>query len=291
MNRYSRAGFTLLETAIVLLVIGLLSAGVLIGRDLVVAANVRMAIKQHETYVTAVRAFQDKYHCLPGDCANASDYWTEASSAICYGTWWGNGDPVFPNVCNGNGNTRIEWGYPTAAAGEVHGFWEQLALSGILQGSFTGVRARVTPGDGTLDGWPFTVKGGVNAPANPIADNACWSVLSTANDPDDNPRSDTFYPESIENIFTLGSSLNLPTGNLDYCYNPSFTANAAWNIDTKVDDGKPGTGKVNGWLGGSGRTPDCLILNTGDPVNEPDKPEYNVTKEGYVCSLIFRDGI
>jgi len=62
-----RGGFTLIELSIVLVIIGLLVSGVLVGRDLIAAAELRSQISQIEGYNTAVRTFQLKYGGLPGD--------------------------------------------------------------------------------------------------------------------------------------------------------------------------------------------------------------------------------
>lgn len=287
-------GFTLVELSIVLVIIGLISAGILVGRDLMTSAAINSSIKQHETFVAAVYAFRDKYDCLPGDCVHATDYWPDAVTTVpepvCTSAGWGSGNPISPNVCNGNGDGRLEWGFPSFGNGEVHGFWQHLSLAGMIKGGYSGSRIRSSGAPYSGDGWPFSVTGGVNAPASSLSDNACWSVLSSSNDPPDNPRRDTFHPLLVENIMTLGSSHNGHSGNLDYCYNIGFTAVAAFNIDTKIDDGKPGTGKVNGWLGGVERAPDCLVLNTADPVGQPELSVYNVQQDGDICALIFRDG-
>lgn len=67
-------GFTLVELSIVLVVIGLLVGGVLAGRDLIRAAEIKSVISDLDKIQTAVNVFYNKYHCLPGDCANATDY-------------------------------------------------------------------------------------------------------------------------------------------------------------------------------------------------------------------------
>jgi prepilin-type N-terminal cleavage/methylation domain-containing protein len=288
-------GFTLVELSIALVIIGLIAGAVMIGRDLIEIAKVRSVVKEHQAFIAAVKTFQGKYRCLPGDCDHATDFWEDASTVagqtFCGGPSWGSGDPIYPRVCDGDGDGLISWQFPTFGEAEVHGFWEQLALAKLIFGDYSGVRVRVDSPPYAWDnhGWPFTVKGGVNAPDSIMGEITSWSALSTSNTPDTNPRSDTFHPDVIENILTLGDPLNPPTGYMDYPYNPSFSATAALAIDSKLDDGKPGTGRVNAWLGG--RAPDCILLNTPDPVGEPDLPVYNTANRGKVCSLLFRDGL
>lgn len=69
---YNKSGFTLIELSIVLVIIGLIVGGVLMGRDMIAAAQVRSQIKQIEDLETQINTFRLKYNCLPGDCANAT---------------------------------------------------------------------------------------------------------------------------------------------------------------------------------------------------------------------------
>src|SRR5262247_3820854 len=88
MKRYAR-GFTLIEIAIVLVIIGLLLGGVLKGQELITGARVRNLISQQDGIKAAFFGFQDRYRALPGDYAAA-----QANIATAGG--------------NGNGNGRIE---------------------------------------------------------------------------------------------------------------------------------------------------------------------------------------
>jgi len=60
-------GFTLIELSIVLVIIGLVAGGVLVGRDLIKASEIRATISQKIRYDTAVNTFKLKYNGLPGD--------------------------------------------------------------------------------------------------------------------------------------------------------------------------------------------------------------------------------
>ena len=72
MSQRTCLGFTLIELSIVLVIIGLIIGGILVGKDLIVAAANRAYISQLEKYNTATNAFKLKYGCLPGDCAIAT---------------------------------------------------------------------------------------------------------------------------------------------------------------------------------------------------------------------------
>lgn len=72
MKQRAQSGFTLVEIAIVLVIVGLLLGGVLKGQALIDSAKVRNAISQMDGMKAAMFAFQDRYRALPGDMANAS---------------------------------------------------------------------------------------------------------------------------------------------------------------------------------------------------------------------------
>src|SRR5579884_1113289 len=63
------SGFTLIELSIVLVIIGLITGGILTGRDLIDAAAQRAQISQIQKYNVALRTFQGKYGGFPGDLA------------------------------------------------------------------------------------------------------------------------------------------------------------------------------------------------------------------------------
>ncbi len=68
----NKAGFTLIEVSVVLVIIGLLVGGVLVGKDLIESAKIRAQITQISDMETQINTFRVKYNCLPGDCTNAT---------------------------------------------------------------------------------------------------------------------------------------------------------------------------------------------------------------------------
>ena len=71
MSLRKQQGFTLIEIAIVLVIIGLLLGGILQGQSLINSARVRNLISQVDGVKAAFYGFQDRYRALPGDFSQA----------------------------------------------------------------------------------------------------------------------------------------------------------------------------------------------------------------------------
>lgn len=113
----AQQGFTLVELAIVLVIIGLIIGGVLVGRDMVASATIKAQVNQLDKYKTAVMVFKDKYRALPGDMPNATQFGLG-----------GNGDGDGKLAPFQLGNTNYE---------QVN-FWYHLATAGLIAENVTG---------------------------------------------------------------------------------------------------------------------------------------------------------
>src|SRR5450631_879960 len=79
----SQAGFTLVELAIVMIIIGLLIAGVLKGQQLIGNAKVTAQVAQIKAIDAATSTFKDMYAALPGDISNAITRLPNCAAAPC----------------------------------------------------------------------------------------------------------------------------------------------------------------------------------------------------------------
>jgi len=121
-KRYLQQGFTLVEMAIVLVIIGLLLGGILKGQELITSARVRNIADQNSGVQAAYYGFIDRYRQVPGD-------WSQANAV-----------QSIPGVTTGgNANGRLD-GSP--AWGEALALWEHLSKSGFIQGNYTGGTAQ-----------------------------------------------------------------------------------------------------------------------------------------------------
>ena len=76
-----QSGFTLVEIAIVLVIIGLLLGGVLKGQELIVQARIKNILNDFTGITTAVYAYQDRFKALPGDDRNGAR-WADLGSTV-----------------------------------------------------------------------------------------------------------------------------------------------------------------------------------------------------------------
>ena len=113
-------GFTLVEIAIVLVIIGLLLGGILKGQELINSARVRNLADTASGIQAAYYGFIDRYRRVPGD-------WNAADAALGIGVdITGGGDD------NGRlDHTAGPWNEPNA-------LWEQLSKAGFINGGYAG---------------------------------------------------------------------------------------------------------------------------------------------------------
>src|SRR5258707_5247089 len=69
-----QSGFTLVEIAIVLVIIGLLLGGILKGQELINSAKVKNLANDFRVIPTYIYAYQDKFKALPGDDPSADTH-------------------------------------------------------------------------------------------------------------------------------------------------------------------------------------------------------------------------
>jgi len=200
-------GFTLVEVAIVLVIVGLLLGGILKGQELIVQARVKNAIADFTGVSAAYYGYQDRYRAIPGDDPGA-------------GRWAG--------ATTGDGNRVVEGAY-NALAGPVESrlWWDHLRRAGFVQGNgarqpfnalsgMVGVQTGDAAGATTLGGFsrlivcsanlPDKIAGAVDAQMDDGAGTAGTLralAQSTPNPTIDGTTAPADYVESGTNVYTL----------------------------------------------------------------------------------------
>ena len=119
-------GFTLVEIAIVLVIIGLLLGGILKGQEMITQAKIKNVVADFSGVSAAYYGYQDRYRAIPGDDSNADTRWTSAVPVAVKG----NGNGVVAGTWN-NGNAVC------TTAVESCSWWHHLRLAGFVSGSGT----------------------------------------------------------------------------------------------------------------------------------------------------------
>ena len=165
----NQSGFTLIEIAIVLVIIGLLLGGVLKGQELINSARVKNLATDFKNIPVFIYGYQDKFKALPGDQTQAAldlQFPPANTGTVC--------TPAAAGKCaTGNGVIEGNWN-DLGIASESYVFWQHVRLAGLAPG-VTAIPGTPAHGDGYL---PVNAAGGeigiqsgtTSATATPIKD-------------------------------------------------------------------------------------------------------------------------
>lgn len=112
-------GFTLVELAIVIVIIGFIIAGITAGASLVKQAQLRSVITDYNNYQVAYNSFLGRYVAIPGDFNRAFAYWPDTSGTNSCGD--------ASATCIGDGNGLIDY-----SVNEGRKAWRHLVLAGMI---------------------------------------------------------------------------------------------------------------------------------------------------------------
>lgn len=250
-----KSAFSLIELSIVLIIIGLLIAGITGGASLIRSSELRAAMGEARGYSVAVNAFFTQFNAYPGD------FNTPVGSVT---------SPTFSSgqLVVGNGNSRIEFCGAGCASGDYVGSenaiaWQHLKFAGAIDVAPTfvsGVTANQTYGTHfpaskiKSAGWVFDYN---------TANNQNVVVLTGAM---------TAAASAAGNSVVNGSAISTA----------ALTPTDALSIDIKIDDGIANAGKVRAV---------STTLNSANIfkcINSTPASGYNITEQTKVCALQFQ---
>ena len=121
MNK--QTGFTLIELAIVLVIIGLLLGGVLRGQELINSARVKSLTRDFQNTQVYLYGYQDRFRSIPGDDGNAAVRLPGPPAAT-----------PSPVATRNNGLIDGAWNDGFAAGTDAILFWQHVRLAGLAPG-------------------------------------------------------------------------------------------------------------------------------------------------------------
>jgi prepilin-type N-terminal cleavage/methylation domain-containing protein len=265
----SKSAFTLVELAIVLVIVGLITVGVVGGQSIIYTANVNSTIAQMRGYNTALNAFKLEFGGIPGDFKEAEEYGIHTDQ---------NGDI---NTCpredsggdlNGNGNGILESRTTVFRYhGEIGNFFPHLQNSGLIKNQIT---LETKPCNNT-----DARNAGDDYPLAKIGNSIM--VLSDKNN---------------RNLYYVlgGAGSSIGSANLwgNSIIKDTLTAKEASDIDKKVDDGRAllGIVRVITSITSNNRSSIINVDNTDDSTNCVYNSAYNLGYDEQVCTLAIEAG-
>ncbi len=263
----TKNGFTLVEMAIVIVIVALISGAVLVGIELIKSAELRSVIAQRENWTAAVNTFRLKYDALPGDMKNAAQLWGQLTgdcyTAVATGT----------ETCNGDGDGAIDYDSANDSPHEPFRMWQHLASANLVPMKYTGAS--------TNSGCAVNAcyQAGVNVPAGPV-NNSIWVVMRI-------PVSAIWTPQAGRHAIILGNAAekqaSSPSSWLGRWHNPVLSPLDQFSIDSKIDDGMPYLGTVS----------DFNFVSYTDACTDSETPSsarYSIAVSTKSCVLITKAG-
>jgi prepilin-type N-terminal cleavage/methylation domain-containing protein len=119
-------GFTLVEIAIVLVIIGLLLGGILKGQEMITQAKIKNEMADFSGVSAAYHGYQDRYRAIPGDDPQAGARWTTGNPVA----FAGDGNGIVAGTYNNACPTPL-----VAASAETCDFWDHLRRAGFVSGN------------------------------------------------------------------------------------------------------------------------------------------------------------
>lgn len=271
-NPKSNSGFTFIELSIVLAIVGILAGALLVGREMLRGGELRTIMSDLARYEAAVVTFRDKYQNLPGDFPTATTTWGSlggsGSDALCQNTT-ANGIAT----CNGNGDGVIRTSVVTFD--ETARAWQHLKNAQLVEGNFTGTTNGMTMAYLLEKTFPPAKKGEMGYQF--FTEDRTSEGWTTSN-----PTDALEAAKVLPSIRLAAPTAPSVTITVPYLGTNALSGYEAKTIDEKLDDNKPGLGKVYVVYTGSVNCVDSSDMAAAKYVATNEKIacmlQYNLTK-------------
>lgn len=268
MKKYQHTrAFSLLEISIVLIIIAALVAAVMVGRSMIMTSRLQTVITDVGNLTSAIGNFKQAYQSLPGDFAAATGQWGTDSSTCpsgggSTGTCDGNGDGKIGGYCSSGS-------YSPTYAYETFRVWQHLNSSTLYSSSLTGITSAST----------IYTAVGKNVPQSSIEGGGFTPIWL------DDPSLCSNFNGVLTSGGAHGNSLVLSgvisiNSSAPYAFSvtPVLTPEQAYQIDSKMDDGTPGTGNVRSFGTATSGCTSTTVATTAT---------YSVSTTSLKCAAIF----
>ncbi len=215
----------------------------IVGKDLLKAAEIRALASDYQEYASAYNTFKIKYNCVAGDCVDSLQLFGTAV----------NSDPSWGKLGDGIISTRYEARYVC----------QQLGLAGLIKA-------------GCIGGYstPVQVLGGLNALPSHYNDNSLMQIAVSDSYNFNGYISPTYAPYG--NYLYLGKTR---TGTMVFDFpDGGVEPTIAKSLDEKIDDGKPFSGKLVQLNYGS----NCGVFATNTYLPSSSTPFYPTACPSYL---------
>lgn len=137
---HDNKGFTLVELAIVLIIIGVILGAVLKGQELIDNAKIKRAITDMNTIFVAYNGYIDRYQKKPGDDGPLLATLTARGGSWTAVTAFGNADGTLAALAADT--------FVNSAGTETAAFWQHVKAAGFMTGAITGAGTTALPLNG-----------------------------------------------------------------------------------------------------------------------------------------------